>query len=179
LLATTGISEFFAETSTTNDYLKFNNFVQEVCRVVKNLKDKKLVIKPHPQPDFVNNIIDLIKDIDPQIEIVLDTDLVELINSCEILITFKNSTIALESMILNKPTISLQTDKWAEESEIAKKHGLVSISKIEDIEPTIHKILNDKSFETDILKNSKNFLDKYFTNQGNASANLTKFLENF
>jgi hypothetical protein len=179
LLATTGISEFFAETSTTNDYLKFNNFVQEVCRVVKNLKDKKLVIKPHPQPDFVNNIIDLIKDIDPQIEIVLDTDLVELINSCEILITFKNSTIALESMILNKPTISLQTEKWAEESEITKKHGFVSISKIEDIEPTIHKILNDKSFETDILKNSKNFLDKYFTNQGNASANLTKFLENF
>jgi len=179
LLATTGISEFFAETSTTNDYLKFNNFVQEVCRVVKNLKDKKLVIKPHPQPDFVNNIIDLIKDIDPQIEIVLDTDLVELINSCEILITFKNSTIALESMILNKPTISLQTDKWAEESEIAKKHGLVSISKIEDIEPTIHRILNDKSFKTDILKNSKNFLDKYFTNQGDASTNLTKFLEKF
>ena len=88
-------------------------------------------------------------------------------------------SIALESMILNKPTISLQTDKWAEESEIVKKHGLVSISKIEDIEPTIYRILNDESFKTDILKNSKNFLDKYFTNQGNASTNLTKFLENF
>jgi len=179
LFATTGLSEFFAETSTTNDYLKFNNFVREVCRVVKNLKDKKLVIKPHPQPDFVNNIIDLIKDIDPQIEIALDTDLVQLINSCEILITFKNSTIALESMILNKPTISLQTEKWVEESEIVKKHGLVSIFKIEDIEPTIHRILNDESFKIDIIKNSKNFLDKYFTNQGNASTNLTKFLENF
>ena len=179
LLATTGISEFFAETSTTNDYLKFNDFVREVCRVVKNLKDKKLVIKPHPQPDFVNNIIDLIKEIDPQIEIVLDPDLVELINSCELLITFKNSTIALESMILDKPTISLQTDKWAEESEIVRKHGLVSISKLEDIEPAIHSILKDDEFKINLLKNSEKFIQKYYTNRGRASIFLAQFLENF
>ena len=179
LLATTGVSEFFAETSTTNDYLKFNNFIREVCRVVKNLKDKKLVIKPHPQPDFVNNIIDLIKEIDPQIKIVLDTDLVELINSCEILITFNNSTIALESMILNKPTISLQTEKGAEENEIVKKHGIVSISKLEDIEPSIHSILKDDVFKINILKNSDNFIQKYYTNSGKASTFLAQFLENF
>ena len=179
LLATTGVSEFFAETSTTNDYLKFNNFIREVCRVVKNLKYKKLVIKPHPQPDFVNNIIDLIKEIDPQIEIVLDTDLVELINSCEILITFNNSTIALESMILNKPTISLQTDKWAEENEIVKKHGIISISKLEDIEPSIHSILKDDVFKINMLKNSNNFIQKYYTNRGDASTSLAQFLENF
>jgi len=179
LLATTGISEFFAETSTTNDYLKFNDFIREVCRVVKNLKDKKLVIKPHPQPDFVNNIINLIKEIDPQIEIVLNTDLVELINSCEMLITFNNSTIALESMILNKPTISLQTDKWAEENEIVKKHGIISISKLEDIEPSIHNILKDDVFKINILKNSDNFIQKYYTNRGNASTSLAQFLENF
>ena len=179
LFATTGLSEFFAETSTTNDYLKFNNFVREVCRVVKNLNNKKLVIKPHPQPDFVNNIIDLIKEIDPQIEIVLDTDLVELINSCEILITFKNSTIALESMILNKPTISLQTEKWAEESEIVKKHGVISISKIEDIEPMIHRILKDEAFKISTLKNSENFIQKYFSNRGKASNFLAEFLEKF
>jgi hypothetical protein len=179
LLATTGVPEFFAETSTTNDYLKFNNFIREVCRVVKNLKDKKLVIKPHPQPDFVNNIIDLIKEIDPQIEIVFDTDLIELINSCEMLITFNNSTIALESMILNKPTISLQTDKWAEENELVKKHGMVSISKLEDIEPSIHSILKDDVFKINILKNSDNFIQKYYTNRGSASTFLAQFLENF
>jgi len=179
LLATTGVPEFFAETSTTNDYLKFNNFIREVCRVVKNLKDKKLVIKPHPQPDFVNNIIDLIREIDPQIEIVFDTDLIELINSCEMLITFNNSTIALESMILNKPTISLQTDKWAEENELVKKHGMVSISKLEDIEPSIHNILKDDVFKINILKNSDNFIQKYYTNRGSASTFLAQFLENF
>ena len=179
LLATTGVPEFFAETSTTNDYVKFNNFIREVCRVVKNLKDKKLVIKPHPQPDFVNNIIDLIKEIDPQIEIVFDTDLIELINSCEMLITFNNSTIALESMILNKPTISLQTDKWAEENQLVKKHGMVSISKLEDIEPSIHSILKDDVLKMNILKNSDNFIQKYYTNRGSASTFLAQFLENF
>ena len=50
-------------------------------------------------------------------------------------------------MILDKPTISLQTDKWAEESEIVRKHGLVSISKLEDIEPAIHSILKDDEFK--------------------------------
>ena len=179
LLATTGVPEFFAETSTTNDYLKFNDFIREVCRVVKNLKDKKLVIKPHPQSDLVNNIIDLIKEIDPEIEIVFDTDLVELINCCEMLITFNNSTIALESMILNKPTISLQTDKWAEEHELVKQHGIVSISKLEDIEPSIHNILKDDIFKINMLKNSNNFIQKYYTNRGNASIFLAKFLENF
>ena len=179
LLATTGVPEFFAQTSTTNDYLKFNNFIREVCRVVKNLKHKKLVIKPHPQPDFVNNIINLIKEIDPQIEIVFDTDLIKLINSCEMLITFNNSTIVLESMILNKPTISLQTDKWAEKNQLVKKHGIISISKLEDIEPSIHSILKDDAFKFNILKNSDIFLQKYYANRGNASTLLAKFLENF
>ena len=80
----------------------------------------QLIVKPHPQPDFVNNIIELIQEIDPNIKIILDTNLVELIDSCDLLITFKNSTIALESLILNKPTISLQTEKWPEEMEIVK-----------------------------------------------------------
>lgn len=179
LLATTGVSEFFAETSTTSDYLKFNDFVREVCRVVKNLNSKKLVLKPHPQPDFVNNIINLIKEIDPKIQIILDTDLVELINSCELLITFKNSTIALESVVLNKPTISLQTDKWAEDSEIVKEGAVLSISKIEDIEPGIHRILDNEEFRINLLKNSQEFVQKYLANAGSASKALAHFLVNF
>ena len=95
------------------------------------------------------------------------------------LITFNNSTIALESMILNKPTISLQTDKWAEENELVKKHGMVSISKLEDIEPSIHSILKDDVFKINILKNSDNFIQKYYTNRGSASTFLAQFLENF
>lgn len=179
LLATTGVSEFFAETSTTFDYIKFNDFVREVCRVVKNLNGKKLVLKPHPQPDFVNNIIDLIKEIDPQIQIILDADLADLINSCELLITFKNSTIALESIILNKPTISLQTDKWAEDGEIVKEGAILSISKIEDIGHGIHQILDNKEFKTKLLKNSQEFVQKYLANPGSASKVLANFLASF
>jgi hypothetical protein len=179
LLATTGVSEFFAETSTVGDYIKFNEFVREVCRVVKTLDGKRLILKPHPQPDFVNNIIDLIKKIDPDIQIILDADLVELINSCELLITFKNSTIALESIILNKPTISLQTEDWAEKSEIVNEGAILSISKIEDIESGIRKILYDDEFRTRLQKNSQEFVQKYLANGGSASKTLANFLANF
>ena len=179
ILATTGATEVFSENSPTLDYTKFNDFVKEVCRVVKNLPNKQLIVKPHPQPDFVNNIIELIREIDPNIKIVLDTNLVELINSCDLLITFKNSTIALESLILNKPTISLQTEKWPEESEIVKMNALLSISDINEIENGIKKMLFDNEFREKFLMNGKKFVEQYFANPGFASKTLAKILDEF
>ena len=179
VLATTGATEIFSENSPTLDYTKFNDFIKEVCRVVKNLPNKQLIVKPHPQPDFVNNLIELIQEIDPNIKIVLDTNLVELINSCDLLITFKNSTIALESLILNKPTISLQTEKWPEDSEIVKMNALLSISDINEIENGIKKILFDNEFREQLLINSKKFVEQYFANPGFASKTLAKTLDEF
>ena len=176
LFATTGASGIFTEGSTTDVHIKFENFVREVCRVAKKL-DKQLIIKPHPQPDSINNILELIKEIDDKIPIILETDLKELISSCELLITFNNSTIALESIILNKPTISLQIEKWAEESQIAKMNAVLSITKEQDIEDGITKMINDVELKNQINLNSKKFLELYLSNQGHASQTLAKILD--
>ena len=179
VLATTGATEVFSENSLTLDYTKFDDFIKEVCRVVKSLPNIQLIVKPHHQPDFVNNIIELIQEIDPNIKIILDTNLVELIDSCDLLITFKNSTIALESLILNKPTISLQTEKWAEEMEIVKMNALLSISDIDEIENGIKKMLFDNKFREQFLMNGKKFVQQYFANPGFASKTLAKTLDEF
>ncbi len=179
VLATTGATEVFSENSPTLDYTKFDDFIKEVCRVVKSLPNIQLIVKPHPQPDFVNNIIELIREIDPNIKIILDTNLVELIDSCDLLITFKNSTIALESLILNKPTISLQTEKWPEEMEIVKMNALLSISDIDEIENGIKKMLFDNEFREQFLMNGKKFVEQYFANPGFASKTLAKTLDEF
>lgn len=179
VLATTGATEIFSENSPTLDYTKFDDFIKEVCRVVKSLPNIQLIVKPHPQPDFVNNIIELIREIDPNIKIILDTNLVELIDSCDLLITFKNSTIALESLILNKPTISLQTEKWPEEMEIVKMNALLSISDIDEIENGIKKMLFDNEFREQFLMNGKKFVEQYFANPGFASKTLAKTLDEF
>ncbi len=76
------------------------------------------------------------------------------------LITFNNSTVVLESIILGKPTISLQIEKWAEEDEIIKSNAFLSISKIEDIENGMKKILSDKEYCNHLIENSKIFVNK-------------------
>jgi len=178
LLATTGASGIFTEGSTTDVHIKFENFVREVCRVAKKL-DKQLIIKPHPQPDSINNVLNLVKEIDDTIPIILETDLKELISSCELLITFNNSTIALESIILGKPVISLQIERWTEESQIVKMNALLSITKEQDIEEGIIKMINDVDLINQINLNSKKFLELYLSNQGHASQTLAKFLDDF
>ena len=178
LFATTSASGIFTEGSTTDVHIKFENFVREVCRVAKKL-DKQLIIKPHPQPDTINNVLDLIKEIDNTIPVILETDLKELISSCELLITFNNSTIALESIILGKPTISLQIEKWAEESPIVKMNAVLSISKEQDIEVGITKMINDIDLINQINLNGKKFLEQYMSNQGHSSQSLAKILDVF
>jgi len=180
LFATTSVTGRISYEQTTIDaYLKFENFVRKVCQVVKKFPDKQLIVKPHPQPDIISKITELIHEIDPHIPILYNANLVELIKSCDVLITFNNSTVALESMILNKPTISLQIEEWAQEDEIVKKEALVSIKNIDEVENGIRKLLYDKKFKDKILENSKDFVEDYLANRGHASSKLVKILDSF
>ena len=101
-----------------------------------------------------------------------------MIQDSELVITFNNSTICLDSLALNKPVISLQTDDWSLDEEIVRNDGVLSINNIEDCEMYIKKILFDDSFRKTVLENSKLFLDTYLVNQGNASKSLAKSIFN-
>ena len=70
LLATTSASGGNAEFSTTQAFEKFDKYVVEVIKIVSKLKEKKLVVKPHPKSDFFNNVTELVKKIDPTVEIM-------------------------------------------------------------------------------------------------------------
>ncbi|MFZ0183285.1 MAG: UDP-N-acetylglucosamine 2-epimerase [Nitrosotalea sp.] len=180
LFATTAVTGRISFEQTYHEaYIKFESFVKEVCRVAKQFHDKQLIVKPHPQSDLLSNITKIIKEIDPTIPILYNANLIELINSCDMLISFNNSTVVMESMILGKPTISLQIEKWAEEDQIVKSGALLSISKIEEIETGMKKILSDKKYCDNLIENSKIFLNKSLANQGTASPELTKLLDSF
>ena len=178
LLAITSPSGIFTDGTMSDVYLNFENFVKEVYRVSKKL-NKLLVIRPHPQTDSLTNTISLIKEIDKKLPIYLNSDIINLIDSCDLVITFNNSTIAVESLILNKPTISLQIEKWPIDSPIVKSNSIISISKIEEVEDVISKIFSDNDFKINLLKNGKEFLNQYFSNQGSASRKLSELINNF
>ena len=178
LLATTGASGIFTEGSTTDVFIKFDNFVREVYNVMKKFPEKKLIIKPHPQSDFINNVTDLIKSIDPKIPIIYDTDLPELISKCDAVISFNTSTILLESIIMKKPAIDLQIESWANENEIIKMKAVYPITDISKIEDGLRKVFYDSEVRSELEKNSQLFLDSFLVNHGNASKHVSDLLSN-
>lgn len=180
LFATTAVTGRISfEQTPLEAYAIFDNFVREVCRVAKKFPDMQLIVKPHPQPDFLSNITKIIRETDSSIPILHNASLIELINSCDLLITFNNSTVVLESMILGKPSISLQIEKWAKEDDLVKTGAFLPISNMDEIENGIKKILYDNEFKNSLLKNSKSFVDDYLSNHGTASDKLAKLLDRY
>ena len=179
LLATTAVTGISQVESPFESYEKFNDFIYMVCEIVKKYPDKKLIVKTHPRSEYDNPITDLIKEIDSNITIIYDADLMKLINSSELVITFNNSTIALESLILEKPTISLQMEQWAESEDIVKMGAIVSISELDEIESNITKILHNQEFRDSLIKSGKIFVEQYLSYGGESSKILTKILNDY
>lgn len=179
LFAPVGTSTVSIEYSNSASFENFDNFVRQVCEVSKKFPNKKLIIKPHPRPDFISNMKNLIHEIDPKVKISFSTNVKKLIGECDVLITTNNSTIALESLILGKPTISLQTEKWALEEKISKSGAILPISNLKDIEISLKKIFTDDNFKRNLLDRSQKYVEETLSFRGNASQTLANFLNSF
>ena len=164
LLATTGTMFLSSDSCISNSQIKYDNYIREIYRIVKSLPGKKLVIKSHPSQILKKFVKDLVNQIDPSIVIVENLTNQELFSNCELLITFNNSTTTLEAISLGTPVISLQTETWAQEDDIAQSNAIVSVYKISDCEDAIKKIIYDSNFKTTLLKNSLKFLNQYMSN---------------
>tara|TARA_B110000014_G_C20117470_1_gene590664 strand:+ start:23 stop:1891 length:1869 start_codon:yes stop_codon:yes gene_type:complete len=179
LFATTGWAGVATETSTVRSMIQFENFVKTVFDVMKKFPDKQLIIKPHPHSENLVNALAIFKKLDPTIQVLPNANLTELIDSSEIVITFTNSTIALESIILGKPTMSLQIENWAKDEEIAKMNAVYSIYNENEIEEGIKKLLYDEDFKKELQINAKIFLNQYLKFPGKSSKKLADELNNF
>jgi glycosyltransferase involved in cell wall biosynthesis len=179
LFAPVGASTASAEYHNSLSFENFDNFVRQICKIIKNFPDKKLIIKPHPSQTNLNNVQRLINEIDPNITISYSTNIIKLIKECDVLITTNNSTIALESIILKKPTISLQTEHWALDELISKSGAILPISNIDEIEPNLKKILTNQEFKNKLLKRSEKYVNENVSFQGNSSKILSNFLNSF
>ena len=176
LFATTKPNPLFSKTLATDSILNFLGFITETCNVFSNISQKKLILKPHPSPVNSLDIVKIAKKIDSNISFTYDSDILKLLQNCDFLITTNNSTIALEAMMLNKPVISLQTESLALTENVVKYNALLSVSNKEDIKKSVETLFYDKKFKEELLKNARNFLDDFFSNQGTSSKILTKLI---
>jgi hypothetical protein len=179
LLATTGPFDTSADTSTVSARIHYENFVKKICEEISKIPNKKLMIKPHPSSKYTQDTLNLLKKINVPFEIVLDSNLPELINKTELVITFNNSTIALESIIMDVPVISIQTGKWAEDDEIVKMNAVRSVTKLENVKQEIHNVLFDSSTKKSLHENGLKFLESYMAYQGKSSKKLAQIMNDF
>lgn len=179
LLATTGTMFLSTDSCVTNSQIKYDDYIKEICRIVKSIPGKKLVIKSHPSQILRKFVKDIVDEMDSSIPIIENMTNQELFNSCELLITFNNSTTALEAISLGTPVISLQTEIWAKEDDIAQSNAIVSVDNINDCENAVKKILFNEEFKNELIKNGTIFLNNYMENFGFASKTVANILKNF
>ena len=156
---------------------RFESFLKKTLEYIKKNSNKKPIIKLHATEYF--DVSSIVKKIDPSIPIYQHQDILELLESCDVLISLNYSTILLDALILNKPTLVFLPEKQNfEEEEIIKQNAVLSVSSISELEIKMKQILFDEDIRNDLIKNGKLFIEKYFSYQGNSCEVLTRILLN-
>ena len=65
-----------------------------------------------------------------------------------------------------------------EQEEIIKKGAVAVVSNKIELETKLNDFLCNKQFRENLISNGENFVDEYFSFQGNSSKILSKFLVN-
>ena len=163
------------EGNDTRAYDRFELYVKKILEYIKKNSDKKPIIKLH-QGEFFQ-ISSIIKKIDSTIPIYQHEDILELIETSDTVISLNYSTILLDALILNKPTMVILPEKQNyEEEEIIKRNAVLAVSNISELETKLKEILSDNNSRKNLILNSKQFVNEYFSFQGNSSKMLSKLL---
>ena len=161
------------DTITVESMKKYEMIINSVYNAVMK-HNKKLVIRPHPLKDIGEKRI--AKELDQKIKVDVGGSILPLIKSSSLVVVTDASSVMVEAMALNKPVISLRVDAdW--DDEFSNPNSCLR-TNIEDFENNLSKILENEQFRSLLLKKQKIFLDENIANQGSASINLIKFLDN-
>jgi len=152
--------------------------LKKILLILKSTPNKKPIIKLHPAEYF--HIKPLIKKIDPTIPIYQHEDILPLLQSCDSMISLNYSTVLLDALILDKPTMVILTEKQNfEEEELIKNKATLCVSDLNNLENDLNKLLFDDGVRTNLINNGKQFVDNYLSNQGTASKYIVKTLSNY
>ena len=161
----------------TQAYQNLEYYIKNILKFIKLNTNKKPIIKLHSSEYF--NIASIIKNIDPNIPIYQHEDLLPILETCDSLISLNYSTILVDGLILKKPTMVILPEKQNyEEEDIIKKGAVVVVSNKVELETKLNDFLCNKQFRNDLIVNGEDFLDEYFSFQGNSSKVLSEFLLN-
>lgn len=145
--------------------------IEQICSSVFRNK-KKLIIKTHPQKNQYEQ--EIAQKIDPTIKVFHSGDIHPLIKSSDLIIVTDVSTVILESMILQKPVISIRMKQHYGMPTIFNYCKQISL---DDFDSWIKSFYDNPNIKKEMISKGNEFLKIYLENHGNASRKLLEFLE--
>ena len=175
LLALTGPEHMFIQGHQVSNIIKFENYLEEICKIVTAMK-KKLIIKIHPS-FHVFDFTEMIKKISSDIEVISGGSIMELINSCDVMIATNYTTAILESYLLQKPVICLPIIDYNLGIPTLFDFNADMIISIEKVQMTLEKLMCDKEFKNKTIQRQNKFVEYYLSNHGNSSKKLLEYIK--
>ena len=170
---------------TSDLHEKFEDVIIKLCKISENFDNVEISFKIHPSQQGHNNEIkQIIQKYSKKIPIYLLNPISELIQKSDLVITitpegWAPSTVILESMILQKPTMNIVLDEKMYEFEYIKKNAIVAIPYTANLQNEIKEILFNQELRKNLVKNSKMFVKDFLKNPGSASKELADIIRNF
>ena len=179
LLASNGFFHNNCKGTDIEAFIRMESYVRKIIETIKKYPDKKIIVKLHPGK-VSYDIKPLIEKIDPSIQIFQNENILDLLEKSDVMISLNYSTVVLDALILEKPSLILLPEEQNFENEIPLKNKTVLMtSKVEEIENMVKNLLEDKKVQRELIENGKKFVDEYIVNQGDSSKKLAKILEDY
>lgn len=179
LLASSILSEIEYSGVNTIVFEKYKKILKDICTISTKIPKKELIVKLHPGQPTSYDVKPIIHDVNSTIPIFKNVNILDLMKNCDVLISIGPSTVLLEAMILNKPTITFPIEpQWWYEDKIFQSGATVLVKTLEEFEDALNKILFDAEFRNSTIEKGKKFVDQYLTNHKNSSKFLATYLKN-
>lgn len=146
-----------------------------VTAAMKELPEAELIIKLHPDEKhkWYQRVIN---NLNCKAVIVKDTDIFELLNACEVMITLY-STTALEAMILDKPVITINLMNMPERMPYAESGAAIGVYRAEDIAPAVKRAMYDEETKKKLEAGRKKFVyEQAYLVDGKASRRVADLI---
>ena len=156
---------------------KYLTDILQISKAVTELEEE-LVIKLHPSPTQLMDIVELAPKISPRISVVSRGEITSLLPSAKLLISIGLSSAIIEALILKKPVILIPgiDYNWGIPSIVNEKGCL--ISNLNELKQHLKIIIMNKNYFNE-HKSFQKYLSKLISFNGDASEEFYKLLRNY
>jgi len=163
---------------------KYFDYVNRYLNSLSELEVDEIVIKLHPRERYINSYRAIINSLDSnKIRLELDQKkqtLYSLLSKSDVLITFFSSTVTIESMHIDVPTLTVDLVEYNNPDLIMDNtEEIIHMKPDDDISKIVNKILYDKDFREDVIRKGERFTREYlYKVDGKSGKRTSRLIKN-